>query len=124
MNPGTNTSTMDSSSTPTGWTWPASRRSGARGGPEDLAGRHDHAVLAFGFDLAALELLLVEPRVQTALAKKLRVRPLLHHAAAVQHEDDVGGQDGGKPVRDGERGPSAHEGTKGLLHQSLAGGVQ
>src|SRR5438477_9630564 len=123
MNRGTNTSTMGSSSTPTGWIWPASRRSGARGGPEDLAGRHDHAVLAFGFDLAALELLLVEPRVQTALAKKLRVRPLLDDATTVQHKDDVGRQDGGQTVRDSERGASAHQGTKSLLHQSLAGGV-
>ena len=46
------------------------------------------------------ELPLVEPRVQAAQLYELGVGALLDQATAVKDEDQVGGQDGGEPVRD------------------------
>ncbi len=46
------------------------------------------------------ELPLVEPRVQAAQLYELGVGALLDQATVVKDEDQVGGQDGGEPVRD------------------------
>jgi SAM-dependent methyltransferase len=55
--------------------------------------------------LPALELLLVQRRVQPAAAQQLLVRPRLHHLAAVDHVDHVRADDRRQPVRDRDRGP-------------------
>ena len=42
--------------------------------------------------------------VEAAPCQQLDVGALLHQAAFVQHQDLVGGQDGGQPVSDNEAG--------------------
>ena len=49
---------------------------------------------------------------------------LLDEAAAVDDEDDIGGEDGGEAVRDGDRGPSVEQRLERGLHETLAGGVE
>src|SRR5207244_4422920 len=80
--------------TPCWYRAPVVRLEGALGlgfgsGREDLTGRKDYAVLAFGLHQAALELLLVQLGVQSALLQQLPVRSPLDEAPAVHHEDDV-----------------------------------
>src|SRR5207237_1286380 len=91
---------------------------------ENLAAREDDAVLAPGLDEAALELLRVQLRVETAAAEELLVRPLLDEAAAVDDEDHVGGEDRREPVRDRDRRPALHQGLERVLDEPLARRVQ
>src|SRR5205085_7173799 len=97
---------------------------GSRTGGHDLSGRKDYAVLALGLHETALELLLVEARVQPTLLEELAMGSLLDEPAPVHHEDDVGREDGGEAVGDGDRGPSRHQGAEGFLDQPLRGRVE
>src|SRR5512133_4233485 len=54
---------------------------------------HHVAVLAAPLHLAALELLVIERRVQPALPEQVPVRPRLHHLPAVDDVDHVGVDD-------------------------------
>src|SRR5437867_2152773 len=56
-----------------------------------------------------LELGLIQPRVRPTARQQLRMRAALDDAALLQHQDQIGGQDGREAVRDGERGPADHQ---------------
>ena len=47
------------------------------------------------------------------------MRPRLHHAALVDHQDEVGLADGGEPVGDHQRGAAGERGLQGPLHGHL-----
>src|SRR5690349_22164956 len=85
---------------------------------------HDVAAVAAPLHLAALELLVIERRVQPALPEQVPVRPRLHDPSAVDDVDHVGVDDSGQPVRDRDRGPRPHQRVERLLHLPLAGRVQ
>ena len=52
------------------------------------------------------------------------MRAALGDPSAVDHEDHVGLQDGGEPVRDGDRRPALHQRLQRRLHQALRVGVE
>ena len=56
-------------------------------------------------DLAAIELLLVQRRVDATLAQEGAVGTGFHHASGVNDIDDVGVDDGGQAMGDGDGGP-------------------
>ena len=85
---------------------------------------HDVAAVAAPLHPAALELLVVQRRVQPAVPEQVPVRPRLDHLSAVDDVDHVGVDDGGQPVRDRDRGPRPHQRVECLLHLALAGRVQ
>ena len=49
---------------------------------------------------------------------------LLDNSPALDDEDLVGCQDGGKPVGDQDAGPGADQGIDGLLNRSFRNGIQ
>ncbi len=65
-----------------------------------------------------------ESAVKPPFLHQLGVGAPLHDAAVVEHEEAVGGLDGGEPVRDDEGGASLHEPLQGLLHEGLRRGVK
>src|SRR5215468_9334224 len=72
--------------------------------PDGAVG-HDVAVGAPPLDLAAFELLLVQRRVDAALAQQRAVGAGFGHASGVDDVDDVGVDDGGQAMGDGDGGP-------------------
>src|SRR6266568_4502173 len=72
--------------------------------PDGAVGQ-DVAVGAPPLDLAPLELLLVQRRVHAALAQQGAVGTGFHHAPGVDDIDDVGVDDGGQAMGDGDGGP-------------------
>ena len=64
-----------------------------------------------------------EPRVDAGAADQRRVRALLDQAALVEHEDPVGADHAGEPVREDERGAADHQAIERRLDQGLALGV-
>ena len=100
--------------------------------PKDTRNRRSYpAAAAGGFTRLscpgaglAAELALVEAAVQAALGQQLRVRADLDDAALVHHDDAIGVQDGGQPVRDDHAGAAAHELPQRILDQVLALAVE
>src|SRR5436305_11317998 len=74
-------------------------------------GGFDDTVLALGLDAAVRELLVVEAGVGSLGGQELGVRAALDDLAALHEQDLVGRQDGGEPVRDGDRRASLDEGA-------------
>src|ERR1700720_3251439 len=66
------------------------------------------------------ELQLGQPRIDAAFADKALMRSLLDQAPMVEHEDAVGADDGGKPVRNDEGGAAFHDLVERALHECLA----
>ena len=65
------------------------------------------------------ELLVVQALVEAAGCDQLVVGSLLDDPAVLETEDDVGGLDGGEPVRDRDRGARAGGPFEGLLDEAL-----
>ena len=61
--------------------------------------------------------------VDALLRHQLGVAAALHHAAFVQHEDAVGVDHAGKPVRHDEHRPPAHEAAERVLDHRLVLGI-
>ena len=72
--------------------------------PDGAVG-HDVAAGALPLDLAAFELLLVQRRVHAILAQQGAVGAGFDHASGVDDVDDVGVDDGGQAMGDGDGGP-------------------
>jgi hypothetical protein len=79
---------------------------------------------AAGLDLAAGELLGVEPGVEPVVSEELSVRALLDDPAGLDGQDEVSAEDGGQAVGDSDRGASLGGVLECLLYQPFAGGVQ
>src|SRR6187551_2796359 len=60
-----------------------------------------------------------ESRVLAAESKELVMRPALHDAAVIEHEDLVGVANRREPVRDRNRRAVLGEAVEGLLHRAL-----
>ena len=60
----------------------------------------------------------------TVAGQQLGVASLLDNPSTVHHHDDVGVLDGGKTMRNAQRGAPIHQGFQGILHQPLALGVE
>src|ERR1700759_5686646 len=101
----------------------------AAGLPGAIQGDHvpvgkAYPVRAFGLDDPVAELLVVETRVDAAEGQQFTVATRFDDLAVVHGKDDVGGPDGGQPVRDGNGRPPGHERHQGRLDQPLADGVE
>ena len=68
---------------------------------------------------AVRELDAVQARVRAVRREQLGVRPDLDDAPAVEHDDAVGVLDRRQPVRDHDRGASAHQRIERGLHLAL-----
>ena len=79
---------------------------------------------AAGLDLAASELLGVEPSVKPVASQKFGVRPSLDNPTGLQDQDEVGAEDRGQTVRDGDRGALLGGVHQRLLYQAFAGRIQ
>src|SRR5215469_13635652 len=90
----------------------------------DSAVGEDVAVGASPLHLAAFELLLVQRRVRAVFAQQGAMGTGFHHAPGVDHVDDVGVDDGGQAVGDGDGGSGSHEGIEGVLDLAFAGRVE
>src|SRR5690606_34581968 len=101
---------------------PARRGSAGRGrGGAARAGRvRARTVLRGGVgELGPVQLLVAAVRGQQFL-----VAALFDDAPLLDHQDPVGGADGGEPVRDDDGGAPAQRLGQRLLHRGLGGGVQ
>src|SRR5262249_20051253 len=65
-----------------------------------------------------------QARVGPAAGQQFGVGAPLDDPPLLQHQDQVGGQDGGKPVGDGEGGPANHQIGQRGLNQPLGVRVQ
>jgi len=92
-------------------------------GEQDVSVAESDTVGATGLDLAAGELLGVEPGVEPVASEELGVRALLDDPAGLENQDEVGAEDGGQAVGDGDRGALLGGVLECLLDQSFAGGV-
>src|SRR5579875_723545 len=81
-----------------------------------------HHLPLFGGTLR--ELLVVEPRVETILGQQFFVCTALDNLSLIDHQGEIGGEDGREAVRDGQRGAALHEWLQGGLNQALGVGIQ
>src|SRR5580692_10002160 len=72
--------------------------------PDGAVG-HDVAAGALPLDLAAVELFLVQRRVYAIFGQQGAVSARLDHASGVDDVDDVGVDNGGQAMGDGDGGP-------------------
>src|SRR6185437_17018610 len=82
-----------------------------------LAGVHEPV------DLESI-LLVVELTIAAARREELVLRPALHDAPFLEHQDLVGARDGGQPVRDHERGAPAAEAAQAIANERFALAVE
>ena len=70
------------------------------------------------------ELRRVQLRVRALLAEQFGVLSALDDLTVIDHQNLVGGEDRGQPVRDGERRPPDRKARQGVLDQPLGAGVE
>ena len=74
--------------------------------------------------LRTAELRAVQPSVESAGFQQIGVVALLHQPSFVEHQDAVGGPDGGEAVGDHQRGAPFHDPFQGLVDKGLGFGVE